>query len=78
MKPIFTILDTVASIYSPLFQAENNDHATRMFESSIDIDHKSDFSLWRIGQYDQEKGEIASVEPTLVAHGKNLKNKETN
>jgi len=76
MKPIFTILDTVADFYSPLFQAENNDHAIRMFESSIDLDHKADFSLWRIGQYDQDKGNLSSVEHTLVAHGKNLKSKE--
>jgi len=78
MKPIFTIYDTVASIYSPLFQAENDDHATRMFESSIDMDHKADFSMWRIGHYDQEKGEVHSVEPILVAHGKNFKNKDSN
>jgi len=77
MKPLFTVLDTVAELYSPIFQAENNEHAIRMFETSIDLDHKSDFSLWKIGQYDQDKGELQSIDSTLVAHGKNLKNKET-
>lgn len=78
MKYVYTILDTVADFHSPVFQAENDNHAIRMFQQSIDLDHRHDFSLWRIGSFCPEKGTLkATQQTTLVIHGKSLKAKET-
>jgi len=78
-KNIYTIHDTVADFYSPTFQAENDNHAIRMFSQAIDLDHKHDFSLWLVGTFSSEKGTLkASQETTLILHGKALKNKEQN
>lgn len=78
MKLICTIFDSVAEIYSPTFQAENKDHAIRMFESSIDLRHKTDFTLWETGTYNQDSGLITGYpDLVLLTHGKNLSTKET-
>ncbi|AXL15031.1 nonstructural protein [Microviridae sp.] len=75
-KGLYAIFDSVAGFYSPVFQAENDDHAIRMFHSSIDMNHKNDFALWSIGQYDNDRGHIIERTPTLTMHGKNLQEKK--
>lgn len=78
MKPIYSIYDSVAGFYSPVFQAENDAHAQRMFIQSIDLAHKADFALWRLGTFDTDNGTIQETKvPTLVVHGKNLEDKQT-
>ncbi|AXL15590.1 nonstructural protein [Microviridae sp.] len=73
VKGLYAIFDSVAGFYSPVFQAENDAHAIRMFQSSIDMNHKNDFALWKIGQYDNDNGNIIEFTPKLTTHGKNLK-----
>lgn len=77
MKHLYSIFDSVAGFYSPVFQAENDAHASRMFVSSIDLDHKHDFALWKLGEYDQDNGTIYEKTPTLVLHGKAVADKGT-
>ena len=77
-KYVYTIHDTVADYYSPIFQAENDNHAVRMFSQSIDMDHKHDFSLWLVGTFSPDKGSLkASQQTTLILHGKSLKKEQT-
>jgi len=74
LKPMYSIYDSVAGFYSPVFHAQNDNHAVRMFSQSIDLNHKPDFTLWLIGQFDDENGHIYDYrEPTLIEKGINLK-----
>lgn len=76
-KPIFSIFDSVAGFYSPVFLAENDQHAIRMFTQSIDLDHRHDFTLWRLGTFNSDNGAITETKtPLLVEKGKNLKGKD--
>jgi len=77
LKAMYSIHDSVAGFYSPVFHAQNDNHAIRMFHSSIDLNHKADYSLWLIGQFDDENGNIYDYrQPTLIEKGINLKGKD--
>jgi len=74
MKNLYTIYDSIAGFYSPVFTAENDAHATRMMNQSIDLNHKADFTLWSPGQFNSENGEIKTNKSNrLVEKGQNLK-----
>lgn len=68
-KPIYSIWDSVAEFYSPIFLAENDNHATRMMTQSISLEHKADFTLMKVGQFDTESGVIDETIPQLVIAG---------
>ncbi|AXL14648.1 nonstructural protein [Microviridae sp.] len=73
MKPLYSIYDQIAGFYSPVFLAENDAHATRMFSQSIDLNHKKDFSLWCLGNFDADTGFIKTHKaPELVSQGLKL------
>lgn len=74
-KRLYAIYDSVAGFYSPVFQAENDPHAVRMFDQSIDHAHKGDFSLWFLAEYDQDTGDIHEKTPTQTLHGNSLPKK---
>lgn len=76
MKKLYTIYDTVAGFYSPVFQAENDAHAIRMFTQSIDFNHRFDFALWHCADFDSDTGQIHQLVPQLITHGKNLKERQ--
>lgn len=76
MKKLYSIFDCVAELHSPVFQAENDDHAIRMFSQSIDMTHKNDFSLWYLCDFDQDNGKIILGTPRLAMAGKNLASKK--
>lgn len=73
IKPVYTVLDEVAGFYSPIFTAENDKHAIRMFLQSIDLNHAHDFTLFCIGSFDNDKGVIVEKTPTLVMQGASVK-----
>lgn len=75
-RPLFSIFDAVAGFYSPVFVAENDNHAIRMFNQSIDMDHKVDFNLWQLGAFDNDTGEITDTTPRLVLAGQSLETKD--
>jgi len=76
MKTVYSIYDSVGGFYSPIFQAENDAHATRMFSQSIGPDnvHCADYSLWKLGTFDPDTGELETPkEPRLVLNGLSFK-----
>ena len=77
VKTLYSVFDSVAGFYSPVFMAENDAHATRMMESSIDLKHKADFTLWMVARFNTDTGAITeSREPRLIEKGINLKGNE--
>ena len=76
MKTVYSIFDSVGGFYSPIFQAENDAHATRMFSQSLGVDnaHMADYTLWKLGTFDPDGGELTTMkEPRLVLNGLSLK-----
>jgi len=76
LKTVYSILDSVGGFYSPVFQAENDAHATRMFSQSIGTEnpHSADFTLWNLGTFDVDSGELRNhKESKLVLNGLSLK-----
>lgn len=71
-KPMFSIYDSVAGFYSPVFLAENDQHAVRMMAQSIDMNHKTDFALWKLGTFDTNTGAIDDKKPVMVQAGQSL------
>ncbi|AXL14638.1 nonstructural protein [Microviridae sp.] len=74
MKTIYSIFDSVGGFYSPVFQAENDKHAIRMFsEAFADRSHLADYTLWKLGTFDPDKGHLKTrKEPSLVLNGLSL------
>ncbi|AXL15585.1 nonstructural protein [Microviridae sp.] len=77
IKNLYSIYDSVAGFYSPVFIAENNAHAIRMMTQSIDMNHKTDFALWKLGTFNPDTGEIRETDkPTMIQSGQSLEIKE--
>ncbi|AXL15021.1 nonstructural protein [Microviridae sp.] len=77
IKNLYSIYDSVAGFYSPVFIAENNAHAIRMMSQSIDMKHKTDFALWKLGTFNTETGEICdTTKPMMIQSGQSLETKE--
>jgi len=61
---LYTIFDSKAGAYLPPFTSVNDATALRSFESAIQQEdhdfnrHAEDYSLWTIGTFDQDKGEL--------------------
>lgn len=67
-KNLYTLKDLVADECAPIFEANNDGVAHRMFQETISrqqIPHE-DFRLIRIGRIDKTTGEILPEEPTAV------------
>jgi len=73
---IFSVWDSKAAAYIQPFFASNNNVAIRMFETacrdqSHDFHrHAEDYTLFRIGSFDQEKGDLMpqNIEAIARAH----------
>lgn len=62
MKLVYTVRDHAAEFYFPIFQANTDKEAIRMFRTSIQNSPAwSDYDLVRIGEFDDDLG-------TLKAH----------
>lgn len=77
---IYVIRDSVTGYMTPTFDM-NDTSAMRNFRyamsksDSVMSANKSDFSLYRIGSYDSESGEIRYEDPSVVIDvGLNAKN----
>ncbi len=67
ISKIYTIMDKVAKQTGPVFQAVNDEVASRHFETMIhSTEWKNDFELLGIGEYDDVK---ASLRPYRKAKG---------
>lgn len=66
VKTLYSILDVNVGFGMPIVQ-DNDAVAMRNFEnaccdkSSVYATHSSDFSLWAIGTYDTDSGELESI-----------------
>ena len=67
-KNLYTLKDMVAEEVAPIFEANNDGVALRMFQESIQKQQipYDDFRLIRIGRLDKTTGEIIPEEPTDV------------
>lgn len=69
---MYAIFDSVAGFYSPIFTANNDAVAIRMMQSSIPMEHKTDYVLYMLGQFDNATGEIKHQQPKPIFHGSNF------
>lgn len=65
---LYSVYDSVAEEYGPLFQAKNDDVALRnviqMFtDMNVSIASLESFHLYHVGDFDSELGSFASVNP---------------
>ena len=77
---IYTVRDSVAEYFMPLFTAKNDREAQRMFISGMGDNnpHKADYILFRVGNFDDENGTIQPEEtPALVLAGLSIQTEET-
>lgn len=68
---IYTIHDTAAQYFMPLFMAKTDAAAQRMFLQGMgdSFGHRSDYNLYHIGQFNDETGEIEPVVPHIILRG---------
>lgn len=81
-KNIYAVLDVKCNLYgNPIFQASDG-VAIRAFGTACEDEktelnkYPSDFSLYRIGTYDIESGEIKGQTPTQIANASEFVNKQ--
>lgn len=78
---LYTIKDELSEYGFPM-AFQNRGIAERYFQNLTETDlmiknNPSDFSLWKIGEFDTEKGEIKTIEqPKLVIRAKGVKTHE--
>ena len=72
---IFAIFDAKAEAYNQPFFLTNEGQATRGFSDAVNDPqsimgkHPADFTLFRIGTYNEETAEIKSESPTVLGVG---------
>lgn len=71
---VYTIRDAVAGFFLPPFLARNDGQATRMFVGSLgdSFPYREGFMLYHIGEFSDENGTIASIDPKLVIAGNSI------
>ena len=76
-QPLFAIYDVKAEIYLNAWPARTAAMAIREFEKLVhDEEHPVganplDYSLWRMGAWDDENG-LTADNPTLIVNGKDV------
>lgn len=76
---IFTIFDTKAKAYMQPFFSKNAATALREVQSAVDNTehgfntHAEDYSLFHIGNYDENSGKIDPISPTHIINLVELK-----
>lgn len=77
-KVIISVKDTVAEIFNDPRVEINAASAIRAFTNSIESSKsKDDFSLYIIGEFDTNNGEVYPSEPTRIYSGHDVKSKIT-
>ncbi len=76
---LFSVWDSKAAAYIQPFFAVNNNVAIRMFETAAQDSghdfyrHAEDYTLFRIGTFDQEKGDLIPQNLEAIARAHELK-----
>ena len=79
-RPMYSVYDSVAEIFNKPFPAHNDADAIRVFEKSIEEsgfekERCTDYSLFRIGVFDDNVGEFLPEKALKVSQGKKQDNK---
>lgn len=75
---MFAVYDSKAEQYLAPFQANTPGIAERMFADMVNHDghqfnrHPADYTLYRIGSWEQTTGELKSLEVSVIANGLQL------
>jgi hypothetical protein len=80
MKMImYSIYDSVAEVFNKPFISHNDKDAMRGFRRSIEEvgeEGKSDFFLFRVGEWNDSEGKVYPLMPSKVDQGSNVELKE--
>lgn len=75
---MYTVFDSAIGAYNAPFTARNDLHAKRILEhetkrAGSDIGKKpTDYTLFHIGEFDEDTGQIRPVMPTQIARAQDL------
>lgn len=71
---IFSVFDSKASAFLPVFMMRSNGEAMRMFQDEVNREgsefakHPEDYTLFRVGEFDQLTGElVGGASPVSMA-----------
>lgn len=70
----YTIHDTAAEYYFAPFFARTDAEAKRMFILAMgdNFPHRNDYTLYHIGSFDQDTGNLTECEPNSVLAGRSI------
>lgn len=72
---LYTVCDTKAGIFEKPFCERNDETARRAFQMAVEAGDSilskapGDFSVYLVGYFDDESGEIAPIAPRVVCRG---------
>ena len=78
MQMIFTVLDMAAKRFTEPFFAANEEVALRSFKEAVNSEghpfskFPEDYALYKIGEWDNESGDIAAEEPVKLVNASAL------
>lgn len=79
---VFAIYDTAVNAYSQPYYSHTNGSALRAFADHVNDPnsnvnkHPADYSLFHLGTFNDETGELAGIKPTRIGTATEYKNKE--
>lgn len=71
----YSVHDSVAQFFGPPFFCKTDGEARRLFSDACKdtrsnlSEHPSDFALYRLGQFDDNSGDLVPVAPVLIVRG---------
>jgi hypothetical protein len=78
-QQMYTIRDNVAELFNKPFFAVNNATAIRSFASAMQKEpHKNDYALYRVGEFNEDNGEVTPEPPQKIYTGFDIKEEEIN
>lgn len=80
MKPIYAVKDLATQAFGNPFTTRAQGEAMRSFideanndpQKSAIAQHPEDYELYKLGEYDDDTGQITAMEPELIARAKDL------
>lgn len=75
---VYAIKDKVADQFGNIFCDQSDVLATRGFSYAVNLKdgmmsfRPDDYDLYRLGQYDSNKGEISPISPKLICSGSSI------
>jgi hypothetical protein len=77
-KILVGLRDNVAECFTNFFYEKNSGTAIRAFSESVkDSPHKDDYSIWLLGEVNEQDGSVSSFEPTRIFSGLDVKKETT-